>query len=285
MAFRSLAADDIFISYSRADATTYANGLANELTKKGFTCFTDRLGTEANEGLPPMLLEKVRNCSMLVVLCTPGARKSPFVGQEIAEFAKNGGATRRVVPVCFDGEAAEASWYKLIVGIAAEFESASALQTGDPAPATVSRIEKAFNYSRSKERLRRYTVAAGILLAALILASIAAAVFAGIQLKQANKAKAEANGANAEASRARTQTEEQTKLAARAGKRARKADLLRVTAEQATKAAQGQQQAAEAAALAAQGRAKAAKAEADRQQAIALSLQLANDAEARRRVA
>jgi hypothetical protein len=37
MPLRSLAAADIFISYLRSDARTYAAGLADELTKRGFS--------------------------------------------------------------------------------------------------------------------------------------------------------------------------------------------------------------------------------------------------------
>jgi hypothetical protein len=39
MSLRLLSADDIFISYARRDSSTYASGLADELTKRGFSCF------------------------------------------------------------------------------------------------------------------------------------------------------------------------------------------------------------------------------------------------------
>ena len=73
MPFRSLAADDIFISYTRLDASTYAAGLADELTKKGFSCFIDKLGTDPNKDLPDMLLRKLKSCAMLVVVGTDRA--------------------------------------------------------------------------------------------------------------------------------------------------------------------------------------------------------------------
>ena len=52
MPFRSFAAADIFISYTRLDASTYAAGLAYERTKKGFSCFIDKLGTVPDKDLP-----------------------------------------------------------------------------------------------------------------------------------------------------------------------------------------------------------------------------------------
>lgn len=70
MAIRALSADDIFISYARRDSSTYATGLADELTKRGFSCFIDRLVTEANRELPDFLRRKVRSCAMLVVVGT-----------------------------------------------------------------------------------------------------------------------------------------------------------------------------------------------------------------------
>ena len=87
MRLRLLSADDIFISYSRKDAATYALGLADALTKIGFSCFLDRLGTEAATELPPLLLKKLKGCAMLVVVGTDGAIDSSAMEQEIAEFS------------------------------------------------------------------------------------------------------------------------------------------------------------------------------------------------------
>ena len=193
MAFKSLAANDIFISYARKDATTYATGLADELTKKNFSCFTDRLGTDAGgERLPPALLKELKNCGMLVLLCTEAAKESIFVAQEVKEYIAAKGTTRTIVPVIFDRTAMNVGWYSVIEGIAPEFEDPQELVTGDPSQAVISRIEKSFNYSRSRERLRRYTIAAGTLLSVFLLLSVAAFLFARTQLKAANEAQAEA---------------------------------------------------------------------------------------------
>jgi hypothetical protein len=52
MRFRSLGADDIIISDTRLDASTYAAGLADELTRRGFSCFIDTLGAEPTATYP-----------------------------------------------------------------------------------------------------------------------------------------------------------------------------------------------------------------------------------------
>ena len=191
MAFRRLAANDIFISYARKDASTYVNGLADELAKKDFSCFTDRLGTDPGDSLPPGLIRELRDCGMLVVLCTGAAKASQHVSREIREFVEAKGTTRMVVPVIFDRTSMQAEWYSSIGGIAPEFEDPQRLVTGNPSQAVVSRIEKSFNYSRSKERLRRFTIGAGVVLSVLLLLIGAASIIAGIQFKAANNAREE----------------------------------------------------------------------------------------------
>jgi WD40 repeat protein len=76
MPFKSLAADDIFISYTRLDASTYAAGLADELTKKGFSCFIDKLGTDPDKDLPDMLLRKLKSP------LSPGEKRPEFTTGE-----------------------------------------------------------------------------------------------------------------------------------------------------------------------------------------------------------
>ena len=61
---RRLADDDIFISYARADAATYADGLASALVLRGFSVFVDRLGIHADSRIPPSMLDKLRAASM-----------------------------------------------------------------------------------------------------------------------------------------------------------------------------------------------------------------------------
>jgi hypothetical protein len=50
--YRFFFGDDIFISYSRADAIRYVPGLAARLTAKRHICFFDQLAADPSEGLP-----------------------------------------------------------------------------------------------------------------------------------------------------------------------------------------------------------------------------------------
>ena len=55
---KSLDSDDIFISYSRDDGEAYLTGLDAALSNLGFSCFTDKRGTDANRLLPATLFQK-----------------------------------------------------------------------------------------------------------------------------------------------------------------------------------------------------------------------------------
>lgn len=256
MAFGFIFDDDIFISYSRADGSTYANGLADALLKKGFTCFLDRMGTEANPTPPETLFQKIRSSKMLILLGSEGAINSKHVADEVAAFVSAHQGTSRIIPISFDRGApdvdwSQANWYNNVVGLAREREPLEALTTGDvslseeseadkdaktsgdvePGEAAladrvsegvIKRVEKQFQYTTSKERLRKYRNRAAaaflIILALGLLASVyayrqsASAVEAGKAAKKANDeamlAQARAAEANQSAVEARANADQ-----------------------------------------------------------------------------
>lgn len=281
MRLRGLSADDIFISYSRKDAATYALGLADSLMKEGFSCFLDRLGTDAAQRLPASLIKKLKNCAMLVVVSTPGAKESEAISQEVTEYSRVNG-TSRIVPVDFGGAIQGALWQPQVMGIAAESEAVEALASGNPSPTVVKRIEKAFNYTRSKQRLRRYTRLAVTLLTVSFVAGVASFLYAREQLAQAKAAKEEArvqrllaDGEREAAGEARREADAQARLAREAeGERvkaqagAREAERKAAAAEASAGEAQRRQQVAEA-------REREAVAAAERQEKIGASARLA----------
>jgi WD40 repeat protein len=187
---KSLDADDIFISYSRDDGSAYLTGLDAALSAKGFSCFTDKRGTDANRLPPKTLFRKIRTCKTLVLLATPGALKSPEnIAPEISEFAEANG-TSKIVCVSFDQGAEFANWsstpwYTYVEGKARERENANALKTGEPSPSVVETIVTASDYMKSKDRLRKYRNRTIMVLATLVLASIGAAILATIMFKRA----------------------------------------------------------------------------------------------------
>jgi hypothetical protein len=158
---KSLDADDIFISYSREDGSAYLTGLDAALSEKGFSCFTDRRGTDADPLPPATLFRKIRSCKTLVLLATPGAIKRPEnIAAEVAEFAKTNG-TARIVCVSFDrgmelADWPNTPWYIHVEGKAREREDPNSLITGEPTPAVVAAIVTASDYMKSKDRLGKY---------------------------------------------------------------------------------------------------------------------------------
>jgi WD40 repeat protein len=199
-----LAADDIFISYTRLDASTYAAGLADELTKKGFSCFIDKLGTDPDKDLPDMLLRKLKSCAMLVIVGTERAATRQTIADEVKEFLATGRKSS-VVPIDFSGAIYRASWYSLVEGVAPEPEkNPTALDDGEPSPSVLSRIEKQFNYTRRNQRLRRAATSMAIVFALLLLAGIGAGVYARQQIVLASAERERAIEARVEADKARS---------------------------------------------------------------------------------
>lgn len=278
MPFRSLAADDIFISYTRLDASTYAAGLADELTKKGFSCFIDKLGTDPNKDLPDMLRRKVKSCAMLVVVGTERAATRKTIADEIGEFVQTGRGSS-IVPIDFDGAVYRAEWYPLVEGIAPEPEkNALALDNGEPSLSVLSRIEKQFNYTRRNQRLRRAALGMAIVFALLLLAGVGAGVYARQQIILANTERKQALEQRAAADKARNEAATERGKADQAKK---DADLERAkAAELKTKADEAEVRAGEAARReqVARNLEAQAKANAHMQQVIASSRSKANSA-------
>jgi WD40 repeat protein len=276
MRFRSFAADDIFISYTRLDASTYAAGLADELTKDGFSCFIDKLGTDPDKDLPGMLRRKIKSCAMLVIVGTERAATRSTIEDEIREFLLTGQRSS-IVPIDFGGAVYNARWYGLVEGVAPEPEkNVDALDDGEPSPPVVSRIKKQFKYLRRNQRLRRLTIGTAALLTLLLIASVVAGVYANQQIASARDASARAERERSDAEVARREAEA---ARAEADTARNDAQQQRILADKATLEAEEKTRLAEEASLratAAERAASVAKAEADRQQTIADSRSVAN---------
>jgi WD40 repeat protein len=168
MLLRYFFGEDIFISYTRADAITYAAGLAGELTRRDFSCFLDQWGTPPGLELPKPLKRALHRSAALVLVGSEGVIHSKAVEKEIRTFRRT---KRMIIPIDFNGALQCAPWYELIAGLALTVESTEALATGSPSVAVVGRIEKSFVYTRRNQRARRTFTAAAILLACLAIAS------------------------------------------------------------------------------------------------------------------
>jgi WD40 repeat protein len=269
MSLSLLSRDDVFISYSRQDGSLYAAGLADKLTEKGLTCFIDKLGTEPNHDLPDSLRKKIKSCTVFVLVGTPKASVSKFVGKEIAEFRKTG---RTILPVDFEGSVGNADWYRLIPGIAVEPErDPEALRTGDPSANVVNFVEKSFKYTRRNQLMFRMFVGALTIFLTLSAVSIVAFFVARNQVAKASTATRLAAEKTEEAKTAATLADLKTGEANRAAKLAEEK-----TGEAAAAAALAQEKAhaaavAQAAADKAEARRRIAEINARKQESVATS--------------
>lgn len=192
---KSLDADDIFISYSREDGSAYLTGLDAALAARGFSCFTDKRGTDAGQLPPETLFRKIRLCKTLVLLATPGALKNPEnMAMEVSEFAKANG-TSRILCISFDrgtefANWSDTPWYAHVEGKERGREDPNALTTGEPSPSIVDNIVRASDYMKSKDRLRRYRNRALAGFLCLLALGVVTGGFALYQLRRAGEERA-----------------------------------------------------------------------------------------------
>lgn len=173
-AMRFIAGEDIFVSYSRADAVTYAQSLANELSKRDFVCYLDQWGSQPGEELPAGLKLTLWRSTVLVVVGSTGATRSTAVRDEIEIFLKT---KRTLIPISIDGALEQASWFAKVSGLALSKDSGNALLSGEPSESIVNRIDKSFQFSRRREKTRRAVyVTLGLIAVLLSLTGVAVAL-------------------------------------------------------------------------------------------------------------
>lgn len=174
---------DIFVSYSRADASAYADGLVEALLRCGFSVYFDRLGSEPKAKLPAGLVRTLIKTSMLVLIASPGAKNSSAIKKEVELFLQYRGG-ERVIVIDFDENAQHARFYPLIVGLAREAENLAALQDGSVSSQVVERIKRAFVYRRTKDKNQRNSNIAATILAILLLAVVATTILLNERISQ-----------------------------------------------------------------------------------------------------
>ncbi|MET0646716.1 MAG: TIR domain-containing protein [Pyrinomonadaceae bacterium] len=149
--YRFFFGDDVFISYSRADAIRYVPSLAACLAEKRHICFFDQLAADPSEDLPRRLKKKILRSTVFVLVGTRGAVASSAVRKEVELFRR----TRRpFIPVDVDGALVEQEGWRDVVGVAKIREDGARVRAGDPSPEVVSLINDSFRYTRRSHWLR-----------------------------------------------------------------------------------------------------------------------------------
>jgi WD40 repeat protein len=149
--YRFFFGDDVFISYSRADAIRYVPSLAARLAAKRHICFFDQLVADPSDELPKRLKKKILRSTVFVLIGTPGAVASSFVRKEVELFRR----TRRpFIPVDVDGTLVDQQAWGDVIGVAKIREEAGRVREGDPSPEVVNLIKESFRYTRRSQWLR-----------------------------------------------------------------------------------------------------------------------------------
>jgi WD40 repeat protein len=97
---------DVFVSYSRQDGAAYARAGADALETHGLVVCLDLSDFEPGDSLSRTMTARVQRSRRLLLIDTPGARRSRYVGDEIARAHAAG---RPVVRVS-DGSTAGLPW-------------------------------------------------------------------------------------------------------------------------------------------------------------------------------
>jgi hypothetical protein len=91
-------AAQIFISHDPAEAAAYVDGISRYLAGAGLPCWYEReIGGDQRWA---QVVERIRQCSALVVVMTPGADRSPWVSSQIS-FARELG--KPILPLLLGG--------------------------------------------------------------------------------------------------------------------------------------------------------------------------------------
>jgi hypothetical protein len=162
---------DIFISYARADALSYARALDAALRKKGFRCFLDEREIRAGDHFPKVLDQAVRDSTMLVSLVSPRGLTSAWVQEELRTYLAASGP-RLVVPILFgvsSTESLQGTALATLKDFHGVFEAQPVLQAGEVSAGTVFAIQRQFKVLTSRT-LR--TLALGAFLLALVLTGL-----------------------------------------------------------------------------------------------------------------
>ncbi len=262
---------DLFLSYSRRDATEYVRTLAMKVRehRPKLSICLDQWAAAPHETTHPKLLREARRSSLFVVVASSGAMISTNVAEEIDEYLKTG---RYLLAIDVDGVLASPGsvWSKTardaIETTKPVHETGDRLtpEKPDPSPSVVTRVLGAVTFETQTQRIRRYAIRTVIGVATIVAA---AAVYSRFLVDRANDdrmlADATSRFAGQRAIRARTIADDANAMAIGAAIRAVNADAMALAAERRASTANA--------------RATTAGAEAQHKQEIALALQLANE--------
>jgi hypothetical protein len=161
---KALIGYDIFISYARADARSYAEALNQHLEDLDYSCFLDRNDLSAGQPLAPALKRAIKRSKMFVLLGSKCALESRYVSDEISAFLE--GKRKTIIPVDFENALQNAPWPH-IRELTWLPETGDAIAAASPSPAILGGIQQSFRFKRRNVIARNAVLAVALFVGAL----------------------------------------------------------------------------------------------------------------------
>jgi hypothetical protein len=90
----------IFVSYSRTDASHFAEKIHKDLSKKGYDVFTDVDNINFGDKWSNELEKNISKCDLFVIIVTPAALESEYIEKEVLQAQA---ANKRIIPCFYEG--------------------------------------------------------------------------------------------------------------------------------------------------------------------------------------
>lgn len=165
---------DFFVSYSRADGSTYSGQLAERLGRLGYRCFLDREEIRTGASLPASLRRGLERSSTLLLVGSPGSVTSPWVQEELLIFSST---RRRVIAIDLGGSLQEpVTQIVELLRCSKIRETSPGSEAGAPEEATIRSILARFPYVR--RRTVEFSLAA---VSSLLISGILVATFGSVR--------------------------------------------------------------------------------------------------------
>jgi len=182
---------DFFLSYCQEDARAYAEVLEIKLDGMGFATFRDNRDIDPGMSLSETIRRAILKSRCILLLDTPGARRSKWVQTEIRQYLEAGGRT--IIRINLSGHSDQFAWEGIQLSESYILqdtvwidESFSAVRAANPSDSVLHEIERRVTGVRRRTVLRSIVVGTFLLLIALLTASV-------IQTREARRQSVEAD--------------------------------------------------------------------------------------------
>lgn len=147
--------EDVFISYSRRDATDYAHRLSEKLSEMKISSFLDQLESLPGNNIPARVYSGLKRSSLLVVIGSEGATGSIPITKEIQFFKE---LERPILYIDVGENTMTPVWEKEISGVPMVKTSEVDFQEHRVSDMIKDRVKSILGYRKQRGRLLRTSI-------------------------------------------------------------------------------------------------------------------------------